>query len=74
MLSEKDLSLARNEIYARHGASFSTAEIQKYFDKCAWYKNKNILATDLKVSALELRNAEKIRKYAKEKFGKASYW
>ncbi|MDR2457891.1 MAG: YARHG domain-containing protein, partial [Clostridiales Family XIII bacterium] len=64
----------RNEIYARHGAHFETAAVQEYFNKCAWYKDKNIVASNVKINALELENAEKIRKYAKKKFSKSSYF
>lgn len=32
-----NLTLARNEIYARHGRRFDSQEIQDYFDKCTWY-------------------------------------
>lgn len=37
-LSEDELTLALNEIYARHGRRFSTPEIQKYFESKKWYK------------------------------------
>lgn len=36
-LSEKQLMLARNEIFARRGRTFNTSEIQQYFDSKAWY-------------------------------------
>lgn len=36
-LSEKELILARNEIYARHGRRFDTDWIQEYFDSQSWY-------------------------------------
>lgn len=32
------LSLARNEIFARHGYVFTTPEAKNYFEKKAWYK------------------------------------
>lgn len=37
-LSDWELVLARNEIFARHGRRFSNADIQEYFDGCSWYK------------------------------------
>ena len=37
-LSEVDLILARNEIFARHGRRFATDWIQEYFDKQSWYE------------------------------------
>lgn len=36
-ISGFDLVLARNEIYARHGRKFDSAEVQEYFNKCTWY-------------------------------------
>lgn len=36
-LSDNDLWLARNEIYARHGRQFANEYLQKYFDRCSWY-------------------------------------
>ena len=38
VLSDKELRLARNEIYARRGYVFSDAEMVDYFAKKAWYK------------------------------------
>ena len=37
-LSDRELELARNEIYARHGRKFNTDYIQQYFDSKSWYK------------------------------------
>ncbi len=36
-LSQEQLRLARNEIYARHGRKFKTKEIQDYFNSKSWY-------------------------------------
>lgn len=36
-LKEKELLLARNEIAARHGKTFYTEEIKKYFEAQNWY-------------------------------------
>lgn len=36
-LDEKELLLARYEIPARHGKTFYTEELQKYFEKQSWY-------------------------------------
>ena len=44
-LSDRELRLARNEIYARRGYIFSDAEMAEYFGKKAWYK-PSILAKD----------------------------
>ena len=38
--SDWELTLARNESYARHGRLFNTPEIQTYFDSCSWYQGR----------------------------------
>ena len=41
-LSKKQLALARNEIFARHGRAFTNSEYKAYFESKSWYKvNKN---------------------------------
>jgi len=35
---KEDLRLMRNEIYARHGKTFQSADLQKYFSGKCWYK------------------------------------
>lgn len=37
-LSKEKLSLARNEIYARHGRKFQRSEYQAYFEAQPWYQ------------------------------------
>lgn len=36
-LSNWELEIARNEIYARHGRGFRDDDLQNYFDSCSWY-------------------------------------
>lgn len=36
-MTQRELMLARNEIYARHGRKFNDPEIQAYFDSKSWY-------------------------------------
>lgn len=36
-MSKDELRLARNEIYARHGRMFSSADLQDYFNSMDWY-------------------------------------
>ncbi len=36
-LSDSELELARNEIYARHGRRFDTPKIMEYFETKSWY-------------------------------------
>lgn len=37
-MSESDLKLAENEIYARHGKIFDDKKYKNYFEKKSWYK------------------------------------
>ncbi|MBR0406074.1 MAG: YARHG domain-containing protein [Eggerthellaceae bacterium] len=37
-LSDYELFIARNEIYARHGRKFQSEELQSYFEGKSWYK------------------------------------
>ena len=37
-LSEAERRLAKNEIYARHGRMFDSADLQDYFESKSWYK------------------------------------
>lgn len=36
-LSQEELRIARNEIYARHGRRFKAQDLQAYFDDRSWY-------------------------------------
>ena len=37
-LGGRQLKIARNEIYARHGYAFKTTDMKDYFANCGWYK------------------------------------
>ncbi|MDO4261401.1 MAG: YARHG domain-containing protein [Eubacteriales bacterium] len=37
-LSKLECQIARNEIYARYGRTFSDEKLQNYFDSCTWYE------------------------------------
>lgn len=39
-LTEWDLEIARNEIFARHGRGFNDSTLQAYFDAQDWYEQK----------------------------------
>lgn len=39
-MSDNDLWLARNEIYARHGRGFTNEYLQSYFNACSWYEKR----------------------------------
>jgi len=50
-LSDNELWIARNEIYARHGRLFNNEYLQQYFNRCAWYEGE-IPAEEFRESAL----------------------
>jgi serine/threonine protein kinase len=68
-LSDSELRIARNEIYARHGRLFSDKSLQAYFDSQSWYNgyispsafNENTLNTYEKKN-IELIVAEETRR------------
>ena len=39
-MSTRDLYVARNEIYARHGRGFKNADLQNYFNSKSWYTKR----------------------------------
>ena len=62
------LTLARNEIYARHGRPFDNANIRAHFQRTGWYtRNSNFRESWL--TQLEMRNAAFIRDYQTRVFG-----
>lgn len=64
-LTDAELRLARNEIYARHGRMFNDKELQEYFDSCDWY-NGTIEPEDFSENVLneyEKENLELIVSY-----------
>ena len=70
-LSWRDLSLARNEIYARHGRRFTKDEIQLYFDSQAWYSG-TVDPADFQtgsLSRIENANIKLIKDYETRLYG-----
>ena len=64
-LSPRELTYARNEIYARHGRKFQSDELQEYFDSKDWYElNEGFDDHDLQ--GVERQNAEFISEYQKD--------
>lgn len=62
-MSRYDLALARNEIYARHGRKFQTAEYNAYFTSKPWYKinpNYNYSDDDSNLNDIEIKNVQMI--------------
>lgn len=73
VLSQTDVQLARNEIFARHGRGFKTDWIREYFESTNWYEEEydpdyfdnNIV--DSVVNDFEKTNANYILQYEKRK-------
>lgn len=68
-LTQSQLELARNEIYARHGRIFTRSDLQKYFEQKSWYQGtiepQNF--SDSLLSDVEKKNANIIAKYEQSK-------
>ena len=67
-LSEEQLALARNEIYARHGRKFKTAVYNNYFSGCGWYSvnpNYNYSDDNSNLNDIEVKNVNFILKAEK---------
>jgi hypothetical protein len=64
------LTLARNEIYARHGHTFKDKSLQDYFNNRKWYKIDAKYTA--KLSDVEVKNVELIKK-VEEKLKKYRY-
>lgn len=60
-----ELSLIRNEIYARHGRPFQTKEIREYFESQSWYRADPNFSNS-RLSEIEQRNVETILSYEKQ--------
>lgn len=62
-LSQWELKIARNEIYARHGRRFNSQELQDYFDSRDWYHGTIDPAgfTDEMLSDIELANVQLLK-------------
>ena len=69
-LSWRDLCLARNEIFARHGRIFKTPEIAEYFNSKDWYNGQY---SEVTLSSLETKNVNFIIAYENSHFGGSYY-
>ena len=71
-LSNNELWIARNEIYARHGKIFQNEYLAAYFDACSWYEPKEgkTEVTERELNEVEIANLKLIvaaeETYAKE--------
>ncbi|WP_297424863.1 YARHG domain-containing protein [Clostridium sp.] len=63
-LSNIELGIARNEIYARHGYIFSLEQFRTYFYAQSWYKpiTKNVSLNNIETYNVELLKAEEDRR------------
>lgn len=67
-MSARELTLARNEVYARYGYTFQRQDLQEYFNTKSWYKAKPEVNKDTignYVSAIGMKNMVMIREYQK---------
>ncbi len=64
-LSARDLRLARNEIYARHGYIFSDSELKAYFESKSWYVGTTAASDfdDNVLSEIEKANISRIQSF-----------
>jgi hypothetical protein len=61
-LSRHELRLIRNEIYARHGYVFNSADLQQHFLQQPWYRPDQTFAED-RLSAIERANVALLLRY-----------
>jgi hypothetical protein len=67
-LSNWQLTLMRNEIYARYGRSFANVRLRQHFLNTEWYTPDDAYNEKL-MSRTEARNAEFIREFQVRRFG-----
>ena len=60
--SKDELRIMRNWIFARHGYSFKSEDLQEYFSQFPWYYPESTNVTHL-LNQVEKANIEKIKKY-----------
>ena len=61
-MSQTDLRIMRNEIYARHGLIFQSAEMKNYFSSQPWYTPQYDNVIDM-LSYIEKNNIALIKRY-----------
>lgn len=60
-LTKRDLSIMRNEIFARHGYIFKSESLRNYFEAQPWYEGLYHDVSSM-LSEIELKNVEFIKK------------
>ena len=71
----EEITLGRNEIFARHGRMFNTPEIAEYFNSKSWYQG-TIPADDFDaevLSQIEKDNVKFLQEYENRYFGVSFY-
>ncbi|MDO4961343.1 MAG: YARHG domain-containing protein [Eubacteriales bacterium] len=65
LMDKSELRFARNEIYARHGRIFTSADLQNYFNSKSWYHGSVSAEAfnDNMLSAIEKANVKLIESY-----------
>lgn len=71
-LTDRELKILRNEIYARHGRAFKTPSLSAHFSSYDWYKI-NPKYSDSQLNSFEKRNAQFILNYEKKIGSKIIY-
>ncbi len=64
--SKEELSIMRNEIFARHGYIFKRADLKEYFSQKTWY-NPQYTNVDKYLTAIERQNVAVIQKVEKKR-------
>lgn len=66
-MSNNQLWLARNEIYARHGMVFENRYLSNYFNACSWYQpvEGKTEVPDSELSQIEIDNIKKLEEAEK---------
>ena len=64
--SKEELSIMRNEIFARHGYIFKRADLKEYFSQKSWY-NPQYTNVDKYLSTIERQNVAIIQKVEKKR-------
>jgi len=69
-LSDRELCIARNEVYARRGLVFESQPLKDYFEAQPWYSGTTKQMKSVKLSAAEQANVDKIMALEKKRGSK----
>ncbi len=68
-LSDEELRLARNELYARHGRKFKDQKLSEYFEGKSWYNGTRDDVPDKELNEYEIANRDLIVEEEKKRQG-----